>query len=222
MTATSTRGSHALFDLGLLSYSPGVGGPRAHQFVLVEGDAVVEPEVLVLPHLLGAPWQRSGPGGRRRAWSVASTTVPYRCSRVREGETVGVRIGAGEAGGVNDGACAVPGVVGAAARGADSLGRWVDRGGAEHRLDRTLIWNQRLLLHALCQFEIFYNQHSPLNRLVRPAGGLGGTAELRAAPADVDGRHAGCRPARSGAIGDGAGPGAWGQPMAVAKMCVAV
>ena len=28
-------------------------------------------------------------------------------------------------------------------------------------LDRTLIWNQRHLLHALCEFEAFYNQHRP-------------------------------------------------------------
>ena len=28
-------------------------------------------------------------------------------------------------------------------------------------LDRTLIWNQRHLLHALGEFEIFYNEHRP-------------------------------------------------------------
>ena len=28
-------------------------------------------------------------------------------------------------------------------------------------LDRTLIWNQRHLLHALREFEAFYNQHRP-------------------------------------------------------------
>jgi hypothetical protein len=28
-------------------------------------------------------------------------------------------------------------------------------------LDRTLIWNQRLLLHALREFEHFYNEHRP-------------------------------------------------------------
>jgi transposase InsO family protein len=28
-------------------------------------------------------------------------------------------------------------------------------------LDRTLIWNQRHLLHALCEFEKFYNSHRP-------------------------------------------------------------
>jgi hypothetical protein len=28
-------------------------------------------------------------------------------------------------------------------------------------LDRTLIWNQRHLLHTLREFEIFYNEHRP-------------------------------------------------------------
>ncbi|MGI5328421.1 integrase core domain-containing protein [Actinomadura nitritigenes] len=28
-------------------------------------------------------------------------------------------------------------------------------------LDRTLVWNQRHLLHALREFEIFYNEHRP-------------------------------------------------------------
>jgi putative transposase len=28
-------------------------------------------------------------------------------------------------------------------------------------LDRTLIWNQRQLLHALYEYEMFYNQHRP-------------------------------------------------------------
>ncbi|MFE7328545.1 integrase [Streptomyces sp. NPDC057565] len=28
-------------------------------------------------------------------------------------------------------------------------------------LDRTLIWNERHLLHALCEFEKFYNSHRP-------------------------------------------------------------
>jgi hypothetical protein len=28
-------------------------------------------------------------------------------------------------------------------------------------LDRTLIWNQRHLLHALREFETFYNEHRP-------------------------------------------------------------
>jgi hypothetical protein len=28
-------------------------------------------------------------------------------------------------------------------------------------LDRTLIWNQRHLLHALREFEVFYNEHRP-------------------------------------------------------------
>ena len=38
--------------------------------------------------------------------------------------------------------------------------RWV-RTCRREVLDRTLIWNQRHLRHALCQFEIFYNQHRP-------------------------------------------------------------
>src|SRR5262245_33683520 len=38
--------------------------------------------------------------------------------------------------------------------------RWV-RTCRPELLDRTLIWNQRNLLHALGQFEIFYNEHRP-------------------------------------------------------------
>jgi Integrase core domain len=38
--------------------------------------------------------------------------------------------------------------------------RWV-RTCRRELLDRTLIWNQRHLLHALHQFEIFYNEHRP-------------------------------------------------------------
>jgi transposase InsO family protein len=38
--------------------------------------------------------------------------------------------------------------------------RWV-RTCRYELLDRTLIWNQRHLLHALREFEIFYNQHRP-------------------------------------------------------------
>jgi putative transposase len=38
--------------------------------------------------------------------------------------------------------------------------RWVQT--CRHELlDRTLIWNQRHLLHALREFEGFYNEHSP-------------------------------------------------------------
>ena len=38
--------------------------------------------------------------------------------------------------------------------------RWV-RTCRRELLDRTLIWNQRHLLHALREFEIFYNKHRP-------------------------------------------------------------
>ncbi|GGV43740.1 hypothetical protein GCM10010182_80410 [Actinomadura cremea] len=38
--------------------------------------------------------------------------------------------------------------------------RWVQTSRREF-LDRTLIWNQRHLLHALREFETFYNQHRP-------------------------------------------------------------
>jgi putative transposase len=38
--------------------------------------------------------------------------------------------------------------------------RWV-RTCRRELLDRTLIWNQRHLLHALREYEIFYNEHRP-------------------------------------------------------------
>ena len=38
--------------------------------------------------------------------------------------------------------------------------RWV-RTCRRELLDRTLIWNQRHLLHVLCEYEIFYNEHRP-------------------------------------------------------------
>ncbi|MFB4308612.1 integrase core domain-containing protein [Actinomadura sp. GTD37] len=38
--------------------------------------------------------------------------------------------------------------------------RWVQTCRRE-LLDRTLIWNQRHLLHALREFETFYNEHRP-------------------------------------------------------------
>jgi hypothetical protein len=38
--------------------------------------------------------------------------------------------------------------------------RWV-RTCRRELLDRTLIWNQRHLLHALREFEVFYNTHRP-------------------------------------------------------------
>ncbi|WP_223840245.1 transposase [Saccharopolyspora pogona] len=45
-------------------------------------------------------------------------------------------------------------------------------------LDRTLIWNQRHLLHALREFESFYNRH-------RPHRALGQAAPLRPLPAPI-------------------------------------
>jgi transposase InsO family protein len=53
-------------------------------------------------------------------------------------------------------------------------------------LDRTLIWNQRHLLHALREFEQFYNGH-------RPHQGIANARPLRALPpatpsADADAR----------------------------------
>jgi putative transposase len=44
--------------------------------------------------------------------------------------------------------------------------------------DRTLIWNQRHLLHALREFEQFYNAH-------RPHQGIGNARPLRALPAPI-------------------------------------
>jgi putative transposase len=45
-------------------------------------------------------------------------------------------------------------------------------------LDRTLIWNQRHLLHALREFKQFYNSH-------RPHQGIANTRSLRALPAPI-------------------------------------
>ena len=48
--------------------------------------------------------------------------------------------------------------------------RWVQT--CRHELlDRTLIWNQRHLLHALREFEHFYNEHRP-HRTLRAAAPL--------------------------------------------------
>jgi transposase InsO family protein len=46
-------------------------------------------------------------------------------------------------------------------------------------LDRTLIWNQRHLQHALREFETFYNEH-------RPHQGLANARPLRSLPAPID------------------------------------
>jgi putative transposase len=45
--------------------------------------------------------------------------------------------------------------------------RWV-RTCRRELLDRTLIWNQRHLLHALREYEVFYNAHRPLAPLPEP------------------------------------------------------
>ncbi|MFF2133355.1 integrase [Streptomyces olivochromogenes] len=45
-------------------------------------------------------------------------------------------------------------------------------------LDRTLVWNQRHLLHALREFERFYKGH-------RPHQGIGKAASLRPLPAPL-------------------------------------
>ena len=55
--------------------------------------------------------------------------------------------------------------------------RWVQTCRRE-LLDRTLIWNQRHLLHALREFEQFYNSH-------RPHQGIASARPLRALPAPI-------------------------------------
>jgi transposase InsO family protein len=45
--------------------------------------------------------------------------------------------------------------------------RWILVG--NEPLDRTLIWNQRHLLHALREFETHYNQHRPHRALMHAA-----------------------------------------------------
>ena len=56
--------------------------------------------------------------------------------------------------------------------------RWVQT--CRHELlDRTLTWNQRHLLHALREFEHFYNEH-------RPHRSLSGAAPLKPLPEPVD------------------------------------
>jgi putative transposase len=55
--------------------------------------------------------------------------------------------------------------------------RWVQTCRRE-LLDRTLIWNQRHLLHALRQFEAFYNQH-------RPHQGIANDRPLRPLPPPI-------------------------------------
>jgi transposase InsO family protein len=55
--------------------------------------------------------------------------------------------------------------------------RWVQTCRRE-LLDRTLIWNQRHLLHALREFEDFYNRH-------RPHQGIANAAPLRSLPEPI-------------------------------------
>ncbi|MCW2916086.1 MAG: Integrase catalytic region [Actinomycetia bacterium] len=55
--------------------------------------------------------------------------------------------------------------------------RWVQNCRRE-LLDRTLIWNQRHLLHALREFEDFYNGH-------RPHQGIANAAPLRPLPGPI-------------------------------------
>ncbi|MFD0857015.1 integrase core domain-containing protein [Actinomadura adrarensis] len=55
--------------------------------------------------------------------------------------------------------------------------RWVQTCRLE-LLDRTLIWNQRHLLHAFREFETFYNEH-------RPHQGIGNARPLRPLPPPI-------------------------------------
>lgn len=59
-------------------------------------------------------------------------------------------------------------------RGLAVLERWVQTSRRE-LLDRTLLWNQAHLLHALREFEHFYNDH-------RPHQGLGNARPLQPLP----------------------------------------
>jgi transposase InsO family protein len=59
--------------------------------------------------------------------------------------------------------------------------RWV-RTCRRELLDRTLIWNQRHLLHALREYETFYNQH-------RPHQGVANARPLAALPEPITDRH---------------------------------
>ena len=56
--------------------------------------------------------------------------------------------------------------------------RWVQTCRRE-LLDRTLIWDQRHLLHALREFEVFYNSH-------RPHQGIANARPLQALPAQIE------------------------------------
>jgi transposase InsO family protein len=59
--------------------------------------------------------------------------------------------------------------------------RWIQT--CRHELlDRTLIWNQHHLLHALREFEAFYNEHRP-HRSLHQAAPLRPLPDLNADPA---------------------------------------
>jgi putative transposase len=62
-------------------------------------------------------------------------------------------------------------------RGNSVIERWIQTCRRE-LLDRTLIWNERHLLHALREFESFCNGH-------RPHRALGQAAPLRALPVSI-------------------------------------
>jgi putative transposase len=62
-------------------------------------------------------------------------------------------------------------------RGNAIMERWVQTCRRE-LLDRTLIWNQAHLLHALREFEQFYNSH-------RPHQGIANARPLRALPSPI-------------------------------------
>jgi putative transposase len=61
--------------------------------------------------------------------------------------------------------------------------RWIQTCRRE-LLDRTLIWNQHHLLHALREFETFYNEHRP-HRALRQAAPLRPLPDPNAAPARI-------------------------------------
>ncbi len=63
--------------------------------------------------------------------------------------------------------------------------RWIQTCRRE-LLDRTLIWNQSHLLHALCEFESFYNWHRP-HRALKQAAPLRPLPEPITTPAQI--RH---------------------------------
>ncbi|GAB2810645.1 hypothetical protein GCM10027073_48850 [Streptomyces chlorus] len=63
--------------------------------------------------------------------------------------------------------------------------RWIQTCRRE-LLDRALIWNQRHLLHALREFETFYNEHRP-HRTLQQAAPLRSLPQPISVPAEI--RH---------------------------------